>query len=271
MGRKLRIVGVLLLGLVGIAGLVPLLGAGDAAIDRDDVLTRHDLWRVIHWVCRPAAAIGLAFPCAEVADLPGGRAGYALLPITAGHVLTVATNRISGIESPELALPDAPNYWQPAWRARRLLAYGLSRRLDRTEVGLAINSAHGRSQDQLHIHTACIRRDVAEILARERDRIGPTWAPLATPIGGVGYGALRILGDDLAETDVFRLLPAEVRADPAAMARRTLVVVGARFEGDRPGFVVLTSRSGPNGNATGELLLDFSCRRDGALPPIETD
>ena len=60
--------------------------------------------------------------------------------------------RITGIESPELEEPGAPNYFDAAWKSREALALYLGRPVSRTAVGLALNSRRARSQDQLHIH-----------------------------------------------------------------------------------------------------------------------
>jgi hypothetical protein len=85
-------------------------------------------------------------------------------PSSATHVIVVPTTRISGIESPALLTENAPNYWEAAWDARRFVEEGARRQLPRDKIGMAINSAASRSQDQLHIHVACIAPKVAESL-----------------------------------------------------------------------------------------------------------
>ena len=76
------------------------------------------LWQIVNLDCVPAArTTGKTGICATV-DLPGR---YALLRDRTGvaqHLL-IPTDRISGIESPLLLAPDAPNYWADAWDARR--------------------------------------------------------------------------------------------------------------------------------------------------------
>ena len=117
------------------------------------------MWVVVHDICLPAyQGIGVAFPCAEVNIANGLDRGFAVLrtPSSATHVIVVPTTRISGIENPALLRENAPNYWEAAWDARRFVEEGAGRRLSRDKIGMAINSAASRSQDQLHIHVACI-------------------------------------------------------------------------------------------------------------------
>ena len=135
---------------------------------------RGGLWIVVHDVCVPAyQSIGVGFPCAEVNIADGLERGFAVLraPSSATHVIVVPTARISGIESPALLRENAPNYWEAAWDARRFVEEGARRQLPRDKIGMAINSAASRSQDQLHIHVACIAPKVAEFLRRHQDEI----------------------------------------------------------------------------------------------------
>src|SRR5208282_6128619 len=125
---------------------------------------RSELWVVVHDICLPAyQGIGVAFPCAEINIAEGLDRGFAVLqtPSSATHVIVVPTIRISGIESPALLSENAPNYWEAAWEARRFVNDGAGRQLPRDKIGMAINSAARRSQDQLHIHVACIAPRVA--------------------------------------------------------------------------------------------------------------
>jgi CDP-diacylglycerol pyrophosphatase len=225
----------------------------------DLALSRKDLWRVIQHVCIPAAKIGIAFPCTRVVIEDGRAAGYAILPVGAGHVLTVPTQHIVGIESRELLSPGQPNYWQAAWEARERLEADFSRKLDRDDVALALNSAYGRSQDQLHIHTSCVKAEVKAALARES--IGPRWTRLRAPIQGKLFSARWVAGADLRETDVFGLLAPELRRSSAAMARQAIVVVGGWDRMHAPGFFVLDDQAGGGDSGHAESLLDFKCRR----------
>ena len=145
---------------------------------------RDELWVVVHDICVPAyQSIGVAFPCAEVSIADGLERGFAVLraPSSATHVIVVPTMRISGIESPALLSENAPNYWEAAWDARRFVEEGARRQLPRDKIGMAINSAASRSQDQLHIHVACIAPKVAEFLRRHQAEIHRAWSFLSSP------------------------------------------------------------------------------------------
>lgn len=222
-------------------------------------LSRNDLWRVVHRICIPASKINLPFPCTDVVQQEGG-AGYAILPVGSGHILTVPTQRITGIESREVFLPEQPNYWQAAWEQRTRLDDDFSRKLDRSDVALALNSAYGRSQDQLHIHTACVRGEVKAALAADR-AIGPRWSRLPTSLGGSSYWVRWAPGADLSALNVFDMLPADLRHSPGAMARQTLIVVGGWDRNHAPGFFILNDQAGARDDGHGEKLLDFECAR----------
>src|ERR1700712_1845327 len=75
------------------------------------------LWQIVHFDCAPMAQkTGKAGVCADV-DIAHR---YALLKDRRGvaqHLL-IPTDRIAGIESPQVLAPDAENYWADAWNAR---------------------------------------------------------------------------------------------------------------------------------------------------------
>jgi CDP-diacylglycerol pyrophosphatase len=104
------------------------------------------LWRVVHGLCMTDMLLsGAPAPCLEV----NRRGGYAVLrnPQAATEVLVVPTTQIVGIESPELQAPGGPNYWQAAWDSRRYFEQRADRAVPREDVGMAVNSVFGRSQD----------------------------------------------------------------------------------------------------------------------------
>jgi CDP-diacylglycerol pyrophosphatase len=198
-------------------------------------------------------------PCAIV-DLA---VGYVVLKdlVGATQFLLLPTERISGIESPAVLAPDAPNYWDHAWRARLLTEARAGKTLPREALSLAVNSPFGRSQDQLHIHIDCIRGDVRDALAANRDAIGDHWAALPVPLAGQNWRAFRIDGQNLGSVNPFRLL---ARGDPFAAAEmklHTLVVVGMTWSNAVQGFAVLDGRVDlTSGNlASGEILQDHDC------------
>ena len=157
---------------------------------------------------------------------------------------------------------DAPNYFEYAWESRAYLDKELRVNLARDEVGLAVNSAQGRTQDQLHIHLSCVRVDVWEALHRNRDRIGIHWSLFDTSFFGHRYMAMWVAGELLGPNNPFTLLAEGLPDAPRDMADRTLVVTGLTRADGNAGFVILTDLvNRQRGDlAFGEELLDPACR-----------
>jgi CDP-diacylglycerol pyrophosphatase len=221
------------------------------------------LWSIVHGACVPHQLRGEGpAPCSLVDLQDGVEKGYAILKDLRGRAqfLLIPTARITGIESPLLLEAGVTNYVAHAWRARSFVEGRLGHRLDRRDVSLAVNSRLRRTQGQLHIHIDCVRRDVRDTLVRLAPSIGDRWAPLAEPLAGRRFRAIRVLGDDLGATDPFTLLARDGDAG-SAMGEHSLAVVGADFPGAGPGFVILdghvTSRFGEAANA--EALQDHTC------------
>ena len=225
---------------------------------------RSALWHVVHDLCvMDQLNNGRPAPCDYVNIADGERDGYAILKDLLGttQYLLIATRPISGIESSDLLAPDAPNYWRAAWQARTYVSRRARIELPREAVGMAINSAFARTQDQLHIHIDCVRPKVRDGISRHAGAFGETWAVLPFDLDGRGYVARRVDSPDLDGVDPFRLLAGGVEAARHDMAAETLVVIGATFEGGRPGFVLLADRADPTRGdpAHGEDLLDHTC------------
>jgi CDP-diacylglycerol pyrophosphatase len=247
------------------AALVALTAVRGLAADPDA------LWKIVHDRCvANEERTGQAAPCALV-DLQGGaERGYAVLKDLVGvaQYLLIPTARLGGIESPGLLAPDAPNYWEDAWQARRYVESRLPRKLARDEVGLAINSASGRTQAQLHIHVDCLRREVREALRAHEGDIGRGWSTPSLPLGGHRYRAMRLDGDALGGVNPFTLLADGVPGARESMGDQTLVVVGASFGDGGEGFYLLADRVDllAGDRASGEELLDHDCAVAKAIP-----
>lgn len=219
------------------------------------------LWTITHDQCVPdQQQHGDPSPCAEV-DLA---AGSVVLKDLVGKTqfLLIPTARITGIESPELLAPDAPDYFAAAWRARTFVERRAGQPLPRDLISLAVNSAVARTQNQLHIHVDCVRADVREALQRNVSKLGPTWTPFPEPLLGHGYLAAAVSGEDLDGIDPFRRLADGVDGARADMGAQTLVVIGAYLADGRPGFVLLSDRADPTTPGAGEELQDHD-----ACPP----
>jgi CDP-diacylglycerol pyrophosphatase len=210
---------------------------------------------VVDWIQHQDPA-----PCERVflADEKFQGSGYAILPDKKGaaHYLLIPTRTMHGVDSDELLDPDLPNYFAEAWKARDVITKFVGHPVARTAIGLAVNNAHSRTQDQFHIHIDCLRKDVADSLNAAADRVTQSWAPIN--VLGSTYQAMRIEALNLDGTSPFDLL-AQLGPDVRHhMGDYTVVVAGMQFKSGA-GFVLLTG-TGP----TGELLLDSSCAVAGA-------
>ena len=220
------------------------------------------IWRIVHDQCVPdQQAHGAPAPCASV-DVAGGvDDGVAILKDINGiaQYLAIPTRRIAGMESPEILAPALPNYWRAAWAARSFLDARLPHELPRDAIGLAINAASRRSQDQLHIHIDCVAPDVRAALGAYRERLSADWHVLPFPLEGRRYWARRLDSSDLSDAAPFRLLAEGIAGAKDDMAQETLVVVGAEFEPARAGFILLADHADPGSGGHGEDLLDAGC------------
>jgi len=245
-----------------IIACAPFLLSAGASSQRE--LPPNTLWEVVHNVCVPGQSEHHdPSPCLQV-NLSGGiERGFAILrdPRGGTQFLLVPTARISGIESPIVRGPGALNYFDIAWQARTYINEALHLTLPRDDIGMAINSAVSRSQDQLHIHFSCIRADVFEALRKDERRIGNNWAPLSVPLLGHHYIAMWVTGEHLSPNNPFSFLAERLSGAIPDMANRTIVVVGfTRAEGSK-GFVILADRINEQSGdlANGEELLDHGC------------
>jgi CDP-diacylglycerol pyrophosphatase len=179
--------------------------------------------------------------------------GYAVLEDRKGgaHYLLIPLQTFSGADSGELLDPDLPNYFAQAWGARDLLDKYVGHAVPRTAIGLALNSARARDQDQFHVHIECLRPEVFDALHAGAAQISAKWSPI-TVIGST-YQAMRIADSSLEATRPFDLV-AQLSADARHhLETYTVLIAGMQYP-DGAGFVILTS-TGP----TAELLLDPGC------------
>ncbi|MFZ0738900.1 MAG: CDP-diacylglycerol diphosphatase [Candidatus Acidiferrales bacterium] len=226
---------------------------------------RDALWIIVHDECVPDQLHSRdPTPCVQVDLHDGIEKGFAILKDIRGatQFLLIPTARVSGIESPIILAPDAPNYFADAWEARTYIDEALHRTLPRDDIGLAINSAASRSQDQLHIHVDCIRPDLQEALREHEASIENRWEPLDVPFSGHHYVAMWVPGERLGSNNPFRLLAEGFPGAAQDMGSRTLVVVGSSRANGAAGFVILEDQVNreSHDSANGEELLDHACR-----------
>ena len=223
------------------------------------------LWQIVHDRCVPdQQANGSPAPCALV-DLTNG---YAVLKdiVGATQFLLIATAKVTGIEDPAILAPLAPNYFAAAWQSHDRVEQLAGTMLPREALGLAINSAHGRTQNQLHIHIDCLRPDVAAAVRAHAASVSSTWAPFPVKLLGHPYLARRLASEDLSDANPFRLLADSVPGARDDMGQWTLVAVGATIKGTgfgagEPGFVLLADHvdAATGDRASGEELQDHAC------------
>ncbi len=216
---------------------------------------RNALWRIVSTECIPGQAeTANPSPCVLV----DAAHGYAVLKDIRGNTqyLLIPTVRVTGIEDPALQDPQAPDYFGAAWSARHYVEQRLGHALPRADIGLAVNSREGRSQDQLHIHIDCLRSSVRDALRDHMDAIGDSWSVLPVPLAGHRYRVRRIAQAELAGSQPFRLMPQDAPA-----ASQTIVAAGVDLPGGRPGFVLLDDGANRqiHDDASGAELLDHAC------------
>ena len=159
--------------------------------------------------------------------------------------LIVPDHEVTGIESPAVFQAPVADFWRYGW------AFGSqSVTAAPADLGLAINSKAGRTQNLLHIHISCVLPAVREALTGAT--IGPDWAPAPfVAFGDHAYNARKVASLDRSP---FQLL-GELPGARERMAEQSLAVVGS---GDG-GYVLLTDSTGAGVVAEAEELLDEEC------------
>jgi CDP-diacylglycerol pyrophosphatase len=200
--------------------------------------------------------------------------GFAILKAKDSHIyhfLTIPTKAITGIEDPQVNFfvnlsavntSYSPNYWTPAWfwiNKTVVLIYKAQKNkiLGPDQLGLSINSPQARSQNQLHIHMACIDKTVQNVLAGVKPPISTcTTAPCewSEPIPVPGHFSYRaVVLADLFSLNPFMVMKSIPHFDPT---RATLVVTGKPGTGQ---YYLLEDYSHGSDPGYGEGLLDTDC------------
>lgn len=224
----------------------------DVVEDMVDKSSANALWRIVSSCANNERHDHTPVPCEQV----NLTQGYAVLKDIKGKTqfLLIPTSRISGIESPELLKAGAPNYWLPAWEMRADVFKRAGKPLPEKDIGMAINSPYGRTQNQLHIHIDCLKPEVITTLgttleANKKRRNG-RWFKIDFPQPLHSYQALYVHS---LKADPFKLLAENVKD----MSRETLAV--ARVD---KGFVLLadTADLKQGDRASSEEILDHECK-----------
>jgi CDP-diacylglycerol pyrophosphatase len=200
------------------------------------------LWQVVRACVADYKLTGAPFPCLEV-DLSGGeeRGSVVLRPPLLDDTILAATRRITGIEDPFLQSPEAPNYFDAAWRARTFLKDADGQAPDHDAIALFVNSAIVRTQDQLHIHVGCLFPYARRTLAAAAPRIPMgEWVQIGPVVPHTMFWGYRIRETDLANVNPFRLGAEAVAGKTKDPGDLTVVVAGVRVDGDDQ-FLILAS------------------------------
>jgi len=217
------------------------------------------LWHIVNLDCAPAMRTrGKPGICTSV-DLQNRFAVLKDIGGTAQHLL-IPTDRISGIESPRLVAADAPNYWADAWNARRYVEARLEARhlnpLADNQIGLEINSAYARTQEQLHIHIDCVQPSTTTALARHAQAPFDQWT--WDTIDGTRYRIMHLRGPQLA-VNPFALVASD-KPGPDTMATQTIFVTAAGPSAAEDGWLLVNSGTDvEGGTGSAEVLLDHTC------------
>lgn len=201
-------------------------------------------------------------PCQQIYQPQGKEQGFSILqnPRYPYHFILVPNLAMSGIESIALTRAGRTDYFGYAWlmRYRLRAAYGAAVPDDR--LGLAINSAYGRSQNQLHIHLTCLREDVRRQLQAERPYISEAWRPLPDRLLKHRYYARRVMQPAAMGIYPIDSVARHFQLSPPQLAEYGVALIPTTFE-EGQGFILLTTRRGwDKGNrASVESLLDKRC------------
>jgi CDP-diacylglycerol pyrophosphatase len=216
------------------------LSAGFAAYAME--LHRMVLWQVVRACVADFKLTGKPFPCLEV-DISRREAfgNVVLRPPLMDDTVLVPTRRIKGIDDPFLQSPEAPNYFDAAWRARTFLENADGQAPERDAIALFVNSAIVRTQDQLHIHVGCLLPYARATLAAAAPKVPMgEWAQIGPVVPHTMFWAYRIPGTDLANVNPFRLAAEAIGGKTKDPGDLTVVVVGVRVDGDDQ-FLILAS------------------------------
>ncbi|SFU58525.1 CDP-diacylglycerol diphosphatase [Xenorhabdus koppenhoeferi] len=163
------------------------------------------LWEIVNQQCVPNQIKNAnPSPCLKV-DLDKK---YVLFKDEKGpkHDLIMPTYKVTGIESPELQKNSSPSFFSYAWDERTNLTKGDNKNIDDNRISLAVNSKYGRSQDQLHIHLSCLKKEVSVALEKDKDAISNDWKVLPSKLEGHTYLVKKLESNDLYKENPFKLL-----------------------------------------------------------------
>ncbi|RZU39810.1 CDP-diacylglycerol diphosphatase [Edaphobacter modestus] len=160
--------------------------------------------------------------------------------------LLIPSEKVRGIDDKRIFKTPYLNLWANAWdQSERYPGWGDHR------IGMAINSAHARTQDQLHVHISCIDAKVAEILDRHEKNAKPHTVQLPPANNTYNVTTVNDLTDGQSPFQIARQIP-----DMGKMADKSVAVVKSKEPGR---YYVLTTAYKDSKGGAAEELLDQRC------------
>lgn len=215
------------------------------------------LWHIVSQQCLPNQRQDHnPAPCAQVDE----QAGFVVLKDRNGPLqyLLMPSTKISGIESPQVLQSDTANFFALAWQTRHFMADRYGKPIDDANISLAINSAYGRTQNQLHIHISCLQPAVKSRLAQFNADFSEQWQPLPGDLMEKTYLFRRVTTSELQQQGAFRLLAQGVdgaRENMGSYGMAMTALPGGDF------LLLATKRNFLRLNmASAEELQDHSCK-----------
>ncbi|QKJ89028.1 CDP-diacylglycerol pyrophosphatase [Paramixta manurensis] len=211
------------------------------------------LWQIISQKCVPGQRQGNPAPCQRV-DMAQG---YVILKDLVGPLqyLLMPIDKITGMESPRILDPQTPNFFAEAWQQRSLLAQRHGTAIADSALSLAINSKYGRTQNQLHIHISCLRRDIRQRLDTLTPALNTRWQ--AEKLGSHTYLVRTLSAEELAQQSSFIRLADEVPHARGEMGKYGMAL--ARLPDGRLALMAIESHWLKLNRGSAEELQDHQC------------
>lgn len=166
--------------------------------------------------------------------------------------LLMPSIKVTGIEDPQVSKAPVVDFWQYAWHQSQ--AYP---KQPAARTALAINSVHGRDQNQLHIHISCVLPEVKKVLDGATIGVFPAKpVALQMPPHNNTYEVVKVTGLG-GKQSPFLVIQEDPRVK-AHMGSQSIAVVGSAHANEY--FVLNTYYHGSN-PGTAEELLDQTCAR----------
>jgi CDP-diacylglycerol pyrophosphatase len=164
-------------------------------------------------------------------------------PTKSQAYLLVPSEKVTGIDDKQIFEAPYVNLWANAWdQSERYPGWGDRR------IGMAINSAHSRTQDQLHVHISCIDARVAKILDERATADAKPYEVKLPPANNTYTVTVR---NDLTDKESPFWIARDI-VPGEAMGDKSVAVVKSKEPGRY--FVLTTSYKGGKGGSAEELL-----------------